>query len=112
RSSLVPNSNRWPAFKRCVDCHNSCKSDVMSQIILHPYQHQLKNDVYSGWQNNQRNMLAVLPTGGGKSIVVSDIALDANNMGMRQAIIAHRNELVSQMSHHIARRGIYHRIIG
>lgn len=56
-------------------------------------------------------MLACLPTGGGKSIIVSDVALDGHSAGMRQPIIAHRNELVSQMSHHIARRGIMHRII-
>lgn len=57
-------------------------------------------------------MLGVLPTGGGKSIVVSDIALDIDRDNAKQAIIAHRNELVSQMSHHIARRDIPHRIIG
>ena len=81
-------------------------------ITLRPDQQQLKNDIYNGWSNHQRNMLAVLPTGGGKSIVVSDIVLDCDRAGMRQIVIAHRNELVSQMSHHIARRGIYHRIIG
>lgn len=57
-------------------------------------------------------MLAVLPTGGGKSVIVSDIALDINSSNMRQSIIAHRNELVAQMSHHIAQRDIPHRIIG
>ncbi|QWY83125.1 ATP-dependent helicase protein [Rhizobium phage RHph_X2_24] len=81
-------------------------------IVLRPDQQQLKNGVYNGWSNGQRNMLAVLPTGGGKSVVVSDIVLDCNNAGMRQTVIAHRNELVSQMSHHIARRGIYHRVVG
>lgn len=84
----------------------------MQEIVLKPYQNQLKNDIYSGWNNGNKNMLAVLPTGGGKSIVVSDIVLDVARMGQRQAVIAHRNELVSQMSHHIARRGIDHRIIG
>ncbi|AHJ10741.1 putative helicase [Rhizobium phage vB_RglS_P106B] len=84
----------------------------MQQIILRPDQQQLKYDIYSGWQRGMRNMLASLATGGGKSIIVSDIVLDGDRAGMRQPVIAHRNELVSQMSHHVARRGIYHRIIG
>jgi len=81
-------------------------------IQLHPYQQNLKNDIYRDWQQEKRNVLAVLPTGGGKSVIVSDIVLDGAQLGMSQAVIAHRNELVSQMSLHVARRGIYHRIIG
>jgi superfamily II DNA or RNA helicase len=81
-------------------------------IILRPDQQRLKSGIYEGWQNGLRNMLAVLPTGGGKSVIVSDIALDGNNAGMRQVIMAHRNELIAQMSHHVARRGIYHNVIG
>lgn len=46
------------------------------------------------------------------SIIVSDIVNDGAHYNMRQCVIAHRNELVSQMSAHIARRGIYHQIIG
>lgn len=84
----------------------------MQQIILRPDQQQLKYDIYGGWQRGRRNMLASLATGGGKSIIVSDIVLDGYSAGMRQPVVAHRNELVSQMSHHIARRGIPHRIIG
>lgn len=82
-------------------------------IKLHDFQQKLKSDIYTSWQTNHRNVLAVLPTGGGKSVVMSDIVLDGFNCGqMPQAIIAHRNELVTQMSSHIARRGIPHRIIG
>lgn len=81
-------------------------------IILRQDQLQLKNDVYAGWNAGHRNMLATLPTGGGKSILVSDIVLDADRQNLKQVIIAHRNELVSQMSHHVARRGIAHRVIG
>ncbi len=80
-------------------------------IILRPDQFQLKQDVYDGWNAGHRNMLAVLPTGGGKSVIVSDIVLDRHNVGSVQAVIAHRNELVGQMSLHVARRGIKHRVI-
>ena len=81
-------------------------------IILRPDQQQLKQGIYAGWNAGHRNMLAQAATGFGKSVVVSDIALDINSANMRQAIIAHRNELVAQMSHHIAQRDIPHRIIG
>lgn len=80
-------------------------------IILRPDQQNLKQAIYSGWDSGARNMLGVLPTGGGKSVVVSDIVNDGNALGMVQAIIAHRTELVGQMSLHVARRGIAHRII-
>lgn len=81
-------------------------------IILRPDQQALKQAVYDGWNAGHGNMLAVLPTGGGKSVIVSDIVLDRHQAGAKQCVIAHRKELVGQMSLHVARRGIKHRIIG
>ena len=81
-------------------------------IQLHGYQQNEKSKIYKSWEAGNRNVLEVLPTGGGKSVIVSDIALDAARDNMPQVIEAHRNELVAQMSMHIARRGIHHRIIG
>lgn len=81
-------------------------------IKLRQDQQDLKNAIYSDWNNGVKNVLGVLSTGGGKSIIVSDIILDGAKLNMQQAVIAHRNELVSQMSTHIANRGIPHRIIG
>lgn len=83
-----------------------------AMIQLRPDQAQLKADIYTGWQSGHRNMLAVLPTGGGKSVIVSEVILDGHMQGLTECVIAHRNELVGQMSLHIARRGIKHRIIG
>jgi len=82
------------------------------KIILRPDQQQVKNDIYIEWSKGHRNIVAVMPTGSGKSILVSDIILDGYGQNLAQAVIAHRNELVSQMSIHIANRGIPHRIIG
>lgn len=81
-------------------------------VTLHPYQKQLKADHYQAWNQGARNNLAVLPTGGGKSICVTDIVLDQVREGKPGVIKAHRNELISQMSMHVAQRGIPHRIIG
>ncbi len=55
--------------------------------------------------------MAVMPTGTGKSVVMTDINLDLERLGARQVITAHRQELVSQMAMHVADRGILHRII-
>lgn len=81
-------------------------------ITLRPDQAQLKQEIYTGWNSGHRAMLAVLPTGGGKSVVMSDVINDMHMLGARQIVAAHRNELVTQMSVHVARRGIKHRIIG
>lgn len=81
-------------------------------MTLRPYQQQLKQGIYDGWNSGRRNMLAVLPTGGGKTHVVADIVYDKNRLGSQYCVIAHRKELVGQMSMHIAERGVKHRIIG
>lgn len=80
-------------------------------IILRSDQSEIKRKIYENWNTGDQNICAVSPTGSGKSIITSDIALDIARMNEPQAIIAHRNELVSQMSLHVARRGIPHRII-
>ncbi len=80
-------------------------------VELRQDQLDLKNKVYADWQHGVPNVLAVLSTGGGKSVIASKITLDGAREEKKQAIIAHRNELVSQMSAHIAREGIPHRII-
>lgn len=80
-------------------------------IVLRDDQLALKHSIYSSWNSGNKNVLAVLPTGGGKSVIVSDIVNDGNALGMRQPVIAHRKELVGQMSLHIAERGIFHRLI-
>lgn len=84
----------------------------MKPIILHPYQADLKVGVYNSWARGNRNVLVVSGTGSGKSVLTSDIVLDGFKLNMNQVVGAHRNELVSQMSCHVARRGIPHRIIG
>lgn len=80
-------------------------------ITLRPDQLEAKANVYREWDGGHKNVLLVASTGWGKSILISDVALDRHQAGYREFIGAHRNELVGQMSMHIARRGIPHRII-
>lgn len=76
---------------------------------LRPYQLKLYNDVQNEWAKGARNVLAVLPTGGGKTRILSAIVRDHNG---GSCVIAHRQELVSQISMALARNGVRHRIIG
>ena len=73
------------------------------------YQQLLIDQTVAFWARGGRNCLAVLPTGGGKTFVFSRIASLVN---MAVCAIAHRGELVSQMSLAMAREGLRHRVIG
>lgn len=76
--------------------------------ILRDYQDKLKNDTYLGWNAGHRNILAVSPTGSGKTETWAEIFRELAWPGLA---IAHRQELVAQISCAFAGRGIYHRII-
>lgn len=80
-------------------------------VELRPYQADVVNKVYNSWQAGNRNVCLVMGTGLGKSVCMSSIALDFYNRNQHTAVVAHRNELVSQMSCHLANVGIPHRII-
>lgn len=75
---------------------------------LRSYQQQLKNDIYQAWNNGARSVMAVLPTGGGKTVVIGSVANEVQGAGIA---IAHRQELVGQISTALAREGIRHNLI-
>jgi len=77
---------------------------------LRPYQSQLKSDAYDIWRDNPKaNVLAVAATGSGKTVVFSDVLQEHQGASVA---IAHRQELVSQISLALARNGVRHRLIG
>lgn len=75
---------------------------------LRPYQQDLVDGIYQSWQNGNKNVLGVLPTGGGKTVIFSKIMHDYAGQSMA---IAHRNELVTQISLSLAREQVRHQII-
>jgi superfamily II DNA or RNA helicase len=77
-------------------------------LQLRPYQASLLADIYTSWQTHQ-NVLAVLPTGGGKTVIFSEAIRLHDGASVA---IAHRQELVSQISLALARDEVRHRIIG
>lgn len=62
----------------------------------------------TAWQAGARHVCAVLPTGGGKTRCFSNIVWSHQGLS---CTIAHRQELVGQMSLSLAREGVQHRII-
>jgi superfamily II DNA or RNA helicase len=75
---------------------------------LRDYQEELKQGVYRSWGSGARNVVGVMPTGAGKTCTVASIVHE--HMG-GVAMLAHRNELVSQLSVALGREGIMHGLI-
>lgn len=75
---------------------------------LRPYQLELERDVEAAWATGARNVLMRLDTGGGKTVIIS--RLTEKHRGASVAI-AHRNELVGQLSLALARHGVRHNLI-
>lgn len=72
------------------------------------YQSEMRDNVLASWALGFDNVLAVLPTGGGKTVLFAMIVAD--HVGA-SCCIAHRQELVGQISMALARNGVRHRII-
>lgn len=77
---------------------------------LRPYQEQLESEIWQAWARpGVRVVLAVLPTGGGKTVIFCTVVRKFNGPAV---VLAHRRELIAQMSLALAREGVRHRIIG
>ena len=68
----------------------------------------MKTKIMSSWSDGNQNVCAVLPTGAGKTVLLSNIV--SENQGSA-IVIAHRQELVGQISLALARDGVRHNII-
>ena len=65
---------------------------------LRPYQQQLITDIRLQYQLGHKSVLAVLPTGGGKTVCFGYIAEQASRKGNRVLVLVHRQELLDQAS--------------
>lgn len=65
---------------------------------LRSYQQQLITNIRLQYQLGHRSVLAVLPTGGGKTVCFSYIAQAASVKGNRVLVLVHRAELLDQAS--------------
>lgn len=74
---------------------------------LRSFQAEVKAKSYQAWQEGAKVVMPVIPTGGGKTVLMGDIAREYPGYGVA---IAHRSELVMQISTALAREGVRHDI--
>lgn len=77
--------------------------------VLRPFQQKLEADCYAAWDAGAVNVMPVAATGSGKTVLLSKLAQDESAASVA---IAHRQELVSQISVALARNGVRHRVVG
>ncbi len=80
----------------------------MSTFDLRDYQSDGLAQIRAAWAGGARNVLYVLPPGGGKTVIFGSELLAHKGAS---CAIAHRRELLGQMSVTLARLGVRHRII-
>ena len=72
------------------------------------YQEKFKADVREAWAAGHRNVCGVMPTGAGKSYTVGELINEHQGTAV---VIAHRQELVGQLSMAIAGNGVQHQVL-
>jgi len=77
-------------------------------VTLRPYQQKMVDEIRLQYQLGKRTVLAVLPTGGGKTVCFSYIAQAAAKKGNRVCILVHRAELLDQASRSLTAMGVSH----
>ena len=80
-------------------------------LKLRPYQEKLLEDLRQSMRQGHRRILAVMPTGAGKGTTIAVMVQSAADRGKRVLILAHRKELISDLSKRISWLGIDHGII-
>lgn len=80
-------------------------------ITLREYQVALVRDVREAWRVGHRSVLAVAPTGAGKTLLFAHIAHAAAARGKRIWILAHRVELLDQIGAALAAHDAPHGFI-
>lgn len=78
---------------------------------LRPYQQAVVDENRRLWSEGVQNPCSVLPTGSGKTVVASELIRMEQNDGGYFAALAHRQELVGQISLALAQQGVLHDII-
>lgn len=75
---------------------------------LRSYQLEATTKIYNAWNAGHKNVIAVLPTGSGKTLTVANIIRE---MAVPTCLSVHRGELVAQLSEALAFLGITHRVV-
>jgi len=63
---------------------------------LRPYQIQVNRDTTEAYKAGRRSILVVVPTGGGKTVMFTDLAARASRKNNSVLILTHRQEILAQ----------------
>lgn len=78
---------------------------------LRPYQIAAVSGARDRIREGSKRVLIVMPTGGGKTVVASEIIRSACERGSRTLFLAHRRELILQTCDKLNRFGVSHGVI-
>jgi superfamily II DNA or RNA helicase len=80
-------------------------------LILRHYQQRAVSDLRLAFRDGARAPLLVLPTGGGKTIVMAEILRGMADRNRSAIVLVHRRELITQTAHKLTLAGVEHGII-
>jgi DNA repair protein RadD len=83
---------------------------VGHRVVLRDYQETAVADIRAMMRQHRR-VVFVLPTGGGKTVIFTYFTEQVVGRGKRVFIVAHRKEIVRQISKALARLGVAHGLI-
>lgn len=83
----------------------------MKNVALRPYQSQAVERLREQFRSGKRRLLLTVPTGGGKTIIATEIVKGAVEKGNSALFVCHRRELIYQASDKLSRLGIDHGLI-
>ena len=83
----------------------------MTLPTLRPYQEKLVKDTYQQWDAGKQFVAMVSATGSGKSMTLTAIVRSERDRGQYVLVLAHRQELITQLSDTMGRMEIRHQII-
>lgn len=66
-------------------------------ITLRPYQSAFEDNIRAAYASGAKSVLGVMPTGAGKTVCFSDMAMRAANKGLSVGVVAHRAEILDQI---------------
>lgn len=83
----------------------------MTLPTLRPYQEKLVAEIYSQWDKGVQFVAMVSSTGSGKSMTLTAIVAKERDRGQYVLVLAHRQELITQLSDTMGRMEIRHQVI-
>ena len=113
---LIRAENAYNWLRQQEDINQDCRAfeelyHVSEDTKLRPYQQDLKNRVFNIWRSFH-NVMLQLPTGTGKTVLFTSIINDLTKVeGTKIIILAHRKELIDQISEHLSHYKIEHGLI-